>query len=50
MLLRVFFTVHGSRVVLLFQAYDKGDDPSDKRQCKEIAEARKHLRAWRSSR
>lgn len=49
-LLRVFFTVHGSRVVLLFQAYDKGGDPSDKRQRKEIAEARKHLRAWRSSR
>ena len=49
-LLRVFFTVHGSRVVLLFQAYDKGGDPSDKRQRKEIAEARRHLRARQSSR
>lgn len=49
-LLRVFFTVHGNRVVLLFQAYDKGGDPSEKRQRKEIAEARRHLRAWRSSR
>ncbi len=49
-LLRVFFSVHGNRVVLLFQAYDKGGDPSDKRQRKEISEARRHLRAWRSSR
>lgn len=48
-LLRVFFTVHGARVVLLFQTYDKGGDPSERRQQKEIAEARKHLRAWRSS-
>lgn len=49
-LLRVFFSVYGDRVVLLFQTYDKGAGPSDKRQQKEIAEARRHLRAWRASR
>ncbi len=49
-LLRVFFTVHGNRVVLLFQVYDEGGDPSQKRQRTEITEARRHLRACRSSR
>ncbi|WP_144796189.1 hypothetical protein [Microbacterium paludicola] len=45
-LLRAFFTVHGNRVVLLFSVYDKGRDPSDKRQKKEIARARKLLKNW----
>lgn len=49
-LLRVFFAVYGNRVVLLFQAYDKGAAPAERRQQKEIAEARRHLRVWRSSR
>jgi hypothetical protein len=45
-LLRLFVTFHGDRVVLLFQGYDKGKDPSGRRQTKEIKTARKHLRAW----
>lgn len=49
-LLRLFVTFHGSRVVLLFHGYDKGKDPSDRRQKREIARARKTLRAWRTER
>lgn len=45
-LLRVFVTFHGDKVILLFSGYDKGKDPSEKRQQKEIARARKLLRAW----
>jgi hypothetical protein len=43
-LLRVFFAVYGARIVLLFGGYDKGADPSGKRQEKEIARARKLLK------
>jgi len=46
-LLRVFCTFHGRRVVLLLGGYDKGRDASDKRQTREIARARKVLGAWR---
>ncbi|MGM9473454.1 hypothetical protein ACS5PJ_15805 [Pseudarthrobacter sp. YS3] len=46
-LLRIFCTFHGQRIVLLFQGYDKGKDPSDKRQQSEIKKARKHLKAWK---
>lgn len=42
-LLRVFFHPHGDRIVLLLGGYDKGADPSDKRQEKEIKVARKRL-------
>ena len=42
-LLRVFCHAHGSRVVLLLGGYDKGDDPSPKRQRGEIALARRRL-------
>lgn len=45
-LLRIFCTFHGDRIVLLFQGYDKGKDPSEKRQQKEIKKARKNLREW----
>lgn len=45
-LLRIFTTFHGSKIVLLFNAY-KGKDPSEKRQAKEIKKARKHLKAWK---
>lgn len=45
-LLRVFVHFHGDRVVLLLSGYDKGSDPSDKRQQREIARARKCLTAW----
>jgi putative component of toxin-antitoxin plasmid stabilization module len=46
-LLRVFCTFHGDKVVLLLAGYDKGGDPSDKRQQREIAAARKLLTAWK---
>ena len=45
-LLRVFCHFYGDKVVLLLSGYDKGDDPSGKRQQKEIAQARKYLTAW----
>lgn len=43
-LLRVFFAVYGKRIVLLLAGYDKGADPSVRRQGKEIKRARKLLR------
>jgi phage-related protein len=45
-LLRVFVHFYGSRVVLLLAGYDKGRDPSDRRQQREIAQARKNLAEW----
>jgi phage-related protein len=47
LLLRVFCHAHGDRLILLLGGYDKGDDPSPKRQQSEIAEARRRLRHWR---
>lgn len=46
-LLRMFVHFYGDRVVLLMHGYDKGADTSDKRQNKEIAEARRRLTAWK---
>lgn len=48
-LVRLFVTFHGDRVVLLLHGYDKGSDPSERRQRREIASARRHLAAWRRS-
>ena len=48
-LLRVFCHFHGSKVIQLLGGYDKGRDPSDKRQQKEVARARKCLTAWREA-
>ncbi|CAM3543920.1 hypothetical protein NODU109028_21515 [Nocardioides dubius] len=45
-LLRVFVAFRGAKVILLISGYDKGRDPSARRQQKEIANARKALRAW----
>jgi len=42
-LLRVFVHFYGEKVVLLLGGYDKGDDPKERRQQKEIAEARRLL-------
>jgi putative component of toxin-antitoxin plasmid stabilization module len=42
-LLQVFVHFHGDRVVLLLGGYDKGDDPKERRQQREINEARKLL-------
>ena len=49
-LLRTFCHFYGTKVVLLLSGYDKGDDPSQKRQQKEIAKARTHLKAWQEQR
>jgi hypothetical protein len=42
-LLRVFCHAHGHRVILLLAGYDKGADPSRKRQQREIDVARRRL-------
>lgn len=42
-LIRVFCHAYGSKIVLLVNGYDKAADPSDKRQQREIAVARKRL-------
>jgi len=47
LLLRVFCHAYGERIVLLVRGYDKGADPSAKRQTREIAEARRRLARWR---
>lgn len=46
-LLRVFVHFYGARVCLLLGGYDKGRDPSIRRQQREIASARKGLTDWR---
>jgi hypothetical protein len=46
MLLRVFCHAYGDRIVLLLAGYDKGDQPSARRQSAEIALARKRLKDW----
>ena len=46
-LLRVFVSFHGDRIVLLLHGYDKGVDDSAKKQNKEIKEAQRRLKAWK---
>jgi len=46
-LLRVFCHAHGSKIVLLLAAYDKGKEPSAKRQNAEIARAKQRLKLWK---
>lgn len=46
-LLRVFCHAHGNRLILLLGGYDKGADPSKRRQQREIAEARRRLADFR---
>lgn len=46
-LLRVFFCTAGRKVILLLSGYDKARDSSDRRQQREIAQARRHLKAYR---
>ncbi|MSO27963.1 MAG: hypothetical protein EXQ60_07905 [Candidatus Nanopelagicales bacterium] len=45
-LLRVFVHFHGSQQVLILGGYDKGRDPSKRRQQREIATARGRLRGF----
>ena len=49
-LLRVFCATHGERIVLLLHGYDKGEDPSKRRQQREIEEARRRLAATKRRR
>lgn len=46
-LLRVFCHAHGDQLILLLGGYDKGADPSAKRQQREITEARRRLSDYR---
>lgn len=46
-LLRIFVHFYGQRVILLLGGYDKGDDPNERRQQREIADARKLLRQFK---
>jgi putative component of toxin-antitoxin plasmid stabilization module len=48
LLARIFCHAHGNRVILLLGAYDKGRDPSARRQNREIALARARLAEWRA--
>lgn len=45
--LRVFVHPHGEKFLLLLGGYDKGVDPSERRQDEEIELARKRLREYR---
>jgi len=47
-LLRVFCHAHGKKVVLLLAGYDKGKEPSDKRQNAEIKRAKQRLTRWKA--
>ncbi len=49
-LFRVFCHARGDRLILLLAAYDKGEDPSPRRQNAEIALARARLRDWQRRR
>ena len=46
-LLRVFCTFHGNKIVLLYHGYNKKTDPSTKRQQREIQKARKLHDRWK---
>jgi hypothetical protein len=48
-LLRVFCHAHGKKIVLLLAAYDKGKEPSSKRQNVEIKRATQRLTRWKAS-
>lgn len=49
-LVRVFCTFHGDKIVLLYHGYNKKTDPSKKRQQSEIAKARKIHERWKRQR
>lgn len=49
-LLRVFCTFYGDKIVLLYHGYDKKTDPSQKRQRRQIAKARKIHERWKRQR
>jgi len=47
-LLRVFCHAYGKKIVLLLAGYDKGKEPSIRRQNTEIKRAKQRLRSWKS--
>jgi len=47
-LLRVFCHAHGEKVVLLLGGYDKGREPSAKRQNVEIKRVKQRLVRWKA--
>lgn len=48
-LLRVFFCTAGRKVILLMSGYDKAEDPNERRQRREIANARKLVTAYQEA-
>lgn len=46
-LIRIFCTFHGDKIVVLHHGYDKQRDPSAKRQQREIRAARKLHNEWK---
>jgi hypothetical protein len=48
-LLRVFFHPHGDKLILLVGGYDKGANPAERHQQKQIELARKRLEEWKRS-
>lgn len=48
LLLRVFFHVHGDKLIMLLEGYDKGAAPSAKTQQTKIANAQKRLQEWKT--
>jgi putative component of toxin-antitoxin plasmid stabilization module len=49
-LLRIFCHAYGAKIVLLLAGYDKGVEPSDRRQEKEVKLAEKRLKRWKARR
>jgi hypothetical protein len=47
-LLRVFCHAHGKKVILLLAGYDKGKEPSARRQNAEIRRAKARLTRWKA--
>jgi hypothetical protein len=47
-LLRVFVHFYGERMILLLGGYDKGDDPTSRRQQREAARARRRLAQFKA--
>jgi len=47
-LLRVFCHAHGKKIVLLLAGYDKGKEPSTRRQNAEIKRAKQRLTRWKA--
>ena len=46
-LLRVFVHFYGTQIILLVSGYDKHENSNSRYQQRQIAEARKHLTAWK---